>query len=30
MSNNPPVYDLIPKAKEAIEKLQTEMRPDPH
>jgi len=27
MSNNPPVYDLIPKAKEAIEKLQEEIRP---
>lgn len=24
MSNNPPIYDLIPKAKEAIEKLQLE------
>jgi arylsulfatase len=30
MSNNPPLYDLIPKAREAIEKLQTESRPDPH
>ena len=30
LSNNPPIYDLIPKAKEAIEKLQMESRPDPH
>jgi hypothetical protein len=30
LSNNPPIYDLIPKAKEAIERLQAESRPDPH
>jgi hypothetical protein len=30
LSNNPPIYDLIPKAKEAIERLQAESRPNPH
>jgi hypothetical protein len=28
--NNPPIYDLLPKAREAIEKFKRESRPNLH
>jgi len=30
VSNNPPIYDLLPKVKQQMEKVHEEIRPDPH